>query len=380
MTAASGDVEAFTLLGLALSLIILRTYVRFDLVGLRKFQLDDYLMILTGVLFTAELVLAYMVVAKFDGLTNSYMTPEERAALDPNSYEYYQRVSGSKIQVAGWSIYVMTLWSGKFCLAIFYSRLTMGLSQFEMRVHIAYILLGTTYIATALSILLSCRPMNKFWQIDPDPGNTCQPTVSKVYILVVMILNVLTDAFLLFIPLPLLWKVDIGLKRKISLMVLFSGGLFIIAASIIRAAVVLTSGPDGAVQGSKWACRETFVSIAVANIPIIFPLIRSCANKIGLSALFSSSGRPSNSHPLTSKRGTGHELRSRSNRRHNPMSIPGGTAWDSDEQILANNNHVHVSINGNDNGDNESDDHSKTKGGIGVTKEVTIIRETAGSP
>lgn len=38
----------------------------------------------------------------------------------------------------------------------------------------------------------------------------------------------------------LLWKVDIGLKRKISLMVLFSGGIFIIAASIIRAAVVLS--------------------------------------------------------------------------------------------------------------------------------------------
>jgi hypothetical protein len=65
-----------------------------------------------------------MVVAKYDGLTNSYMTDEERAALDPNSTEYHKRVSGSKIQVAGWSLYVMTLWMSKFCLAIFYSRLT----------------------------------------------------------------------------------------------------------------------------------------------------------------------------------------------------------------------------------------------------------------
>jgi hypothetical protein len=139
------------------------------------------------------------------------------------------------------------------------------------------------------------------------------------------------------------------------------------------------SGPDGAVQGSKWACRETFVSIAVANLPIIFPLIRSCANKIGLSALFSSSGRPSNSHPLSSKRATGHELRSRSTKRHHPLSIPGGTAWDSDEHIL-NNNHVHVSSNTLENGDRKSDDHAKPKGGIGITKEVTIVQESGPSP
>lgn len=71
-----------------------------------------------------ETTLAYLVVAKYDGLTNSYMTDEERATLDPSSVEYHKRVSGSKIQVLGWSLYVMTLWLGKFCLAIFYSRLT----------------------------------------------------------------------------------------------------------------------------------------------------------------------------------------------------------------------------------------------------------------
>lgn len=65
-----------------------------------------------------------MVVAKYDGLTNSYMTAQERAALDPSSVEFHKRVMGSKIQVAGWSLYVITLWLGKFCLAIFFSRLT----------------------------------------------------------------------------------------------------------------------------------------------------------------------------------------------------------------------------------------------------------------
>lgn len=46
-----------------------------------------------------------------------------------------------------------------------------GLIRFETRVHIAYALLTVTYLATALSILLSCQPMHKFWQINPDPGS-----------------------------------------------------------------------------------------------------------------------------------------------------------------------------------------------------------------
>jgi len=45
------------------------------------------------------------------------------------------------------------------------------LAHLTLRVRIAYVLLGVTYIATALSILLGCQPMKKYWQINPDPGS-----------------------------------------------------------------------------------------------------------------------------------------------------------------------------------------------------------------
>lgn len=67
---------------------------------------------------------AHMVLAKFNGLTNSYMTTEERAADDPTSREHAFRVWGSKIQLIGWSFYVMILWLVKASIAVFYSRLT----------------------------------------------------------------------------------------------------------------------------------------------------------------------------------------------------------------------------------------------------------------
>lgn len=116
-----------------------------------------------------------------------------------------------------------------------------------------------TYLATQLSLLLSCQPFHAFWQINPNPGSECsdvilravylsnelcaefcQPTNSPVYVLVVVILDIVTDIYLLSIPLPLLWAVKINLKRKIPLVALFSGAAFVIAAAIIRAVSIIS--------------------------------------------------------------------------------------------------------------------------------------------
>lgn len=77
-----------------------------------------------------------------------------------------------------------------------------GLSHLRLRVQIAYGLIGVTYLVVALTILLSCQPMQKFWQINPDPGRLCRPTNSPAYVMVVVIPNILTDVYLLSIPLP----------------------------------------------------------------------------------------------------------------------------------------------------------------------------------
>jgi hypothetical protein len=73
--------------------------------------------------FAADVTLAYTVGALFQGLTNSYMTDAERASLSPDSVEYDNRQWGSKIQVAGWSVYVFNLWVVKFSFAVLFSRL-----------------------------------------------------------------------------------------------------------------------------------------------------------------------------------------------------------------------------------------------------------------
>lgn len=84
-------VEAFTLLALGIAVIGFRTYARARQEGIRNLNMDDYIMLFVTIPYTAEIVLAYTVGARFYGLANNAMTDEQRAALSPDSDEYKWR-------------------------------------------------------------------------------------------------------------------------------------------------------------------------------------------------------------------------------------------------------------------------------------------------
>ncbi|KAL2260410.1 hypothetical protein VTK26DRAFT_5590 [Humicola hyalothermophila] len=397
---ADGNTEAYVLLSLVVVIISARMIYRIRTVGFRGLALDDYLMPLGGILCIVDLIAAIFVVTKADGLTNSYMTPEERASLSPDSEEWDKRVLGSKIQVFGWTFYAASLWCIKLCVAVFYSRLTAKIAHLQLRVYIAYAFVIGTFIITACLLLFGCRPMSKYWQIYPDPG-ICQPTNSKLYVFSVMIPDILTDLYLLSIPLPLLWSINLSVRKKLILTVLFSGVIFVIMAAIIRGVVILTAGPEGAVSGSEWAIREEFVSIVVSNLPILQSPIRSFLKKVGLGGLFSTHGTTPTPFEGRTIGGTGggtggagggaYHLRStkKSKTPNATLNTNMKTAWDSDEQILVeggngNGNSASVSANGgigNGNGMIGGVDGSPPDGrNILVNREVQIAVESdAGS-
>lgn len=50
---------------------------------------------------------------------------------------------------------------------------SVGVSNMKIRIRIGAVLLAVTYLATILSIVLSCQPFHRLWQIYPDPGSQC---------------------------------------------------------------------------------------------------------------------------------------------------------------------------------------------------------------
>ncbi|CEJ59801.1 hypothetical protein PMG11_08405 [Penicillium brasilianum] len=366
------NTEAFTLLAVAIVIIGLRTVARWIMVGPRNFQADDYLMLLACVVYGLETGAAYIVGAWFQGLANNSMTDEQRKELSPDSKEYSLRVGGSKIQVIGWSLYTLLLWLLKTCMAIFYSRLTSGLINMRARINIAYGMIAVTYIATICSILFGCHPMHKNWQIYPDPGNYCQPAVSKIDIYVTVVLNVVTDIYLISIPAPMLLKARLHWREKLELLVLFSGGLFVMMAGILRCVLILTAGANGAQQAGSWACRETFVAVVIGNVPMIYPLFRRIARRAGL--YITSRGTGSESYPayqLSDGEASGYPKRRKF--RH-PLSIPGDTQWNaiSDEQMILPTSRQEPPTCTAGDGDWDATSHTSHGGGIKVIHETIV--------
>ncbi|GAB7324987.1 hypothetical protein MBLNU13_g08792t1 [Cladosporium sp. NU13] len=267
------NIEAFTLLGVGLTITALRTYVRISSVGVKRLQVDDYLVWFAAICYSVETALAYSVGNAAHGLANNGMTPEERASLSPDSPEWALRILGSKIQIAGWTIYGTLLWALKGSLLVFYTRLTAGLGRnYEIRIYVGYGVVIVSYLVVIFNLFGGCRPFNRNWQINPDPGDVCQPAVSAQVVWVYLAFNVATDLYLLSIPLPMLWAAALKPLKKAGLMVLFGGGVLVIACATLRCVLIITDPINGAQLAGSWAVRETFIAVVTTNLPMVYPV------------------------------------------------------------------------------------------------------------
>ncbi|RSL95852.1 hypothetical protein BHE90_009557 [Fusarium euwallaceae] len=179
-------------------------------------------------------------------------------------------LKGSKVQVAGWAVYVTVLWLIKSSMCAFYSRLTNGLPEYRRRIRWGFILIAVTYLVVLGVILLGCQPLHRLWQIYPDPGNFCQPAISKLLVFLVLTLNVITDAYLLILPIPALRKAQVTRIKRVMLMLLFSGGVFVMAAGILRCVLIIKNPTKGPQQAASWAVRESFVAVVTSSTPVIW--------------------------------------------------------------------------------------------------------------
>ncbi|KAE8314035.1 hypothetical protein BDV41DRAFT_534884 [Aspergillus transmontanensis] len=281
--------EAWTEYGIGVIILLLRIFARFRVVGVKNWQGDDYFVFVVLAFWTAELTMLELI-GQYG--TNIGLDDAQRASLTPEQTKTL--VSGSKCLLAGWTCYVTLIWSLKACMLFFYNRLTLGLVQQKL-VKFNAVLCAGTYTAVILTIFLHCRPLKKNWQVYPDPGLNC--TADYVNYIVIAVTNVLTDAILVCIPIPLLAKVRLALRRKLMIGVLLCGGVFVMIATLLRCILSLQS-INSINTSTIWAIRETFVGIIAVNAPCIKPLF-STSTWLGSSEDPYSSSRKKGSYSLS---------------------------------------------------------------------------------
>lgn len=77
---------------------------------------------------------------------------------------------GSQIFLLGLTGYFVILWTLKFNMLCFYSRVVRGLWT-EKFVKPLMVMVGLSATAIIFTLALTCRPFNHLWQVWPDPGS-----------------------------------------------------------------------------------------------------------------------------------------------------------------------------------------------------------------
>ncbi|KAH8651641.1 hypothetical protein BGZ60DRAFT_189387 [Tricladium varicosporioides] len=323
--------EAFSLLGVGLSVIGFRFALRASSLGVRGLRIDDYLMLVVACLYAGHTTAAYYVGVFGSGLTNAAMTTAEREALShfPDSKEYKDRVGGSVTQLLVWVVYSCLLWICKMCMLFFYWRLTENVDHMRWRVKAGFFILPATFMILICVELFGCMPFYKKWQIYPDPGETCYPSHSMPNLYTMIILNVTTDLYLMFIPLPMIWKSGLPTRTKVGLHFMFGFGAIVTTVAFLCCFFIITAGTAGAARAGQWSVRESFLIILCTNIPIIHPFASKLFHHISstLGSKLSSSKNSRESYRLTFSPGVSFGSLGKKKVR-SPYSIPGESQWE----------------------------------------------------
>ncbi|KAK2040454.1 hypothetical protein LZ31DRAFT_529685 [Colletotrichum somersetense] len=360
-------VEAWTEYAIGLLVLLIRLVYRSTIVG-SNWEGDDYFALVAVFFWTGELVMLELI-GQYGSITG--MTDEIALTLSDKQIE--RIVIGSKCLLAGWCLYVTLIWCLKACMLFLYRRLTLNLRQKRM-VIVTALTCVLFYIVTIIVILTRCQPFHANWQVYPYPGDSCALNIPNYIVLAITNKPLLdtakltavaprTDMMILYIPLPLLWSVQMPLARKITCSLWLCTGIFIIIATLLRCVLCLRD-VKSINLGTIWSIRETFVGILAVNAPVLGPWITKNASSVR--------SRTSKNRSKTSGQGSASRRiatigAKESTHRLESLAKDGRRGWteissDSEERIVGTQNVAAVSAKRSD----EDLDHKVSHSGIHV--------------
>ena len=225
-------------------------------------------MALVAALYTA-LVVCLNVTAQGGG-SNLY-SPTLEGSFTPS--QIHERILGSKIVVVSEQAMLNVVYAVKSCMLVMYTRLTLGLTtQKLVRWLSAYVAVG--WVASQVAFFTACTPFSDYWAMPLPEGKEQCATLAR-YSVVQAVFNISSDAAMLFVPLPLIFKTTMPGKQKAVLSVIFGMGLFVIIAALLTKVFNLSNVWDP--RYMLWYVREASVAVYVSNLPMVWPLVREWA-------------------------------------------------------------------------------------------------------
>ncbi|TDZ38909.1 hypothetical protein C8035_v006885 [Colletotrichum spinosum] len=184
-----------------------------------------------------------------------------------------QKRIASGLVLASRIFYAATLWILKNTILEFFKRLT-GVTwarSYEQTLVFIRCTLVATFVAIVISDLAECRPFDHYWQVTPDPGGQCRQGFA--HLITMATCNIITDALLVFFPIPIILRSQMGLKRKVQLTLLFSLSLAVIGVTVYRVTHVVREHGQQQLR-SVLASVELLFATTAANALVLGSFVR----------------------------------------------------------------------------------------------------------
>ncbi|KAI1097191.1 hypothetical protein F4804DRAFT_328354 [Jackrogersella minutella] len=270
----SGDLRpvvlaiAWVFAGISTSIVALRFYVR--LVILRKFKLDDYIILITLLFGLGNSVC--LTISSYWGLGKHIQTIES----DYMSIIYF----GKWVYICEF-FSIMCPGFGRISFAFLLLDLT---PPSKARRRFLWAIIFIQFVAdvgTVIIIFAQCKPIEGFW--DKRIKATCWPADTQVYAGYLQgSICAAVDLALAIFPSSLFWSLNMHWKQKAFLSGIMGLGIFAMIASIMKTIYLreITATSDQsynmAMLAIWWTLEANLVLIAV-SIPTVRPILKAPA-------------------------------------------------------------------------------------------------------
>ncbi|KAE8331904.1 hypothetical protein BDV39DRAFT_200560 [Aspergillus sergii] len=258
--------------------IVLRFYIRIH--TKRSLWLDDY-----AALYSAIMVAGYC--------ASSILQTRWGLGLHAEYFPTANVKQFSKIQYVGGPFYAMSLLGFKVSLLASYLRIGGFVKVYRTIIIVAIVAVIVNQVIFTFLFIFPCRPIAMQW--DPDLSGKCIDTLKSYYALAGTSLGF--DIVIIALPLPVLWKLQLGKRQKVALCCVFAIGFFVTIIQIIR---IFTIARLKTYTDSKpvilWSIIEISLAVIIACVPTYGPYFR-----VFVSNISSYRRRPTGQdYPLTS--------------------------------------------------------------------------------
>ncbi|KAF2643733.1 hypothetical protein P280DRAFT_466474 [Massarina eburnea CBS 473.64] len=230
-------------------------------------RLDDYLICVAMGTLTVLMSVMHFVVK-----TSSNLIEPGQDVSRFSQHEIASRIYGSKLVVVVEQMQCCTIWLVKACLLLMYWRLTALLPQHRVVLLVSIYTFFGFVIMEVLYLGVWCRPFYQYWAVPTSP----QCSAATNHLITNAVLNISSDLMIISLPMPLLFRVQVPLKKKLILGGIFMVGAFTIVSAVLNKYYSFTH-PFGS-EWTQWYLREAYTAVICANLPFTYPFIQRVFN------------------------------------------------------------------------------------------------------